>query len=163
LAARGPDAATRSGTHGKDGSSDPTWRIRAGDRALLRRGRWARGDGHRLDVPRRDVRGDPARLHRVHRHAAARAHPWPRGSAVHLRQMGNGMSEQDGTKRFYGVTSITKLGMGTGYALVEWNARMPAETAYDRFKTLSAYVSDGDRKGAVKWLMGSRYAESGAA
>jgi hypothetical protein len=66
-------------------------------------------------------------------------------------------------KRFYGVTSITKLGMGTGYALVEWNARMPAETAYDRFKTLSAYVADGDRKGAVKWLMGSRYAVSGAA
>lgn len=66
-------------------------------------------------------------------------------------------------KRFYGVTSITKLGMGTGYALVEWNARMPAETAYDRFKTLSAYVNDGDRQGAVKWLMQSRYAESGAA
>ncbi len=67
------------------------------------------------------------------------------------------------TKPFYGVTSITKLGMGTGYALVEWNARMPAETAFDRLATLQAFVADGDRAGAVKWLMESRYAESGAA
>jgi hypothetical protein len=67
------------------------------------------------------------------------------------------------TKRFYGVTSITKLGMGTGRALVEWNARMPAETAFDRFNTLSSFVADGDRAGAVKWLMDSRFAESGAA
>jgi hypothetical protein len=67
------------------------------------------------------------------------------------------------TQRFYGVTSITKLGMGTGRALVEWNARTPAETAFDRFGTLSAYVNDDDRQGAVKWLMDSRHQQSGAA
>ncbi len=67
------------------------------------------------------------------------------------------------TKRFYGVTSITKLGMGTGRALVEWNARMPAETAFDRYQTLGSFVNDGDRAGAVKWLMESRYAATSAA
>jgi hypothetical protein len=67
------------------------------------------------------------------------------------------------TQRLYGVTTVTKLGMGTGYPLVEWNARMPSETAFDRFGTLEAFVKDGDRAGAVKWLMESRYAESGAA
>lgn len=67
------------------------------------------------------------------------------------------------TKRFYGVTSITKIGMGTGHGLVEWHARTPAETAYDDLVILNAYAEKGDRKGAIKWLMESRYAQSGAA
>ena len=65
--------------------------------------------------------------------------------------------------RLYSATSLEKLALGTGDALVNWNARTPAETAYDKFKTLSAFVEDGDRDGAVKWLMDSRWQKSGKA
>lgn len=67
------------------------------------------------------------------------------------------------TTRFWSVTTLTKLGMGSSRPLVEWNARMPAETAFDKFRTLQAFVEDGDRAAAVKWLMDSRHATSGAA
>lgn len=68
-----------------------------------------------------------------------------------------------GEQRFWSVTTLTKLGLGTSRPLVEWNARTPAETAFDKFRTLQAFVEDGDRNAAVKWLMDSRHAESGAA
>ena len=65
--------------------------------------------------------------------------------------------------QFYSVTSLIKLGLGTSGPLVHWNAKMPAETAYDKFKTLAAFREDNDRDGAVKWLMDSRWKKSGDA
>jgi len=68
------------------------------------------------------------------------------------------MSEE--AQRFWSVTTLLKEGMGTSRSLVQWNARIPAETAFDKIRTLQAFVADGDRNAAVKWLMESRYAES---
>ena len=67
------------------------------------------------------------------------------------------------TQRLYSVTSLIKLGLGTGDALVNWNARTVAEAAFDKVKTLGSFVEDGDRAGAVKWLMDSRWQKSGQA
>ncbi len=63
----------------------------------------------------------------------------------------------------WSVTTLIKAGLGTGQALVNWNARQPAEAAFDKFKTLQAFVEDKDRDGAVKWLMDSRWQKSGTA
>lgn len=67
------------------------------------------------------------------------------------------------TLQLFSVTSLIKIGLGTSGALVNWHAKTPAETAYDKFRTLSAFVEDGDRDGAVKWLMDSRWKKSGDA
>jgi hypothetical protein len=67
------------------------------------------------------------------------------------------------TLRLWSVTTLLKLGLGTSDALVNWNVRTTAETAFDKIKTLQAFVEDGERDGAVKWLMDSRWKRSGRA
>jgi hypothetical protein len=63
----------------------------------------------------------------------------------------------------WSVTTLIKNGLGTGRQLVDWNARTPSETAFDKIKTLLAFVEDQDRDGAVRWLMDSRWKKSGVA
>lgn len=73
------------------------------------------------------------------------------------------MSADRNELNLWSVTTLSKLGLGTGPQLVNWNARVPAETAFDKIKTLQAFVEDGDRDGAVKWLMESRWQKSSTA
>lgn len=65
--------------------------------------------------------------------------------------------------RLWSVTSLIRLGLGTSDALVNWAVGQASETAYDKVKTLQAFVEDGDREGAVKWLRDSRFRKSGKA
>lgn len=66
-------------------------------------------------------------------------------------------------QQLWSVTSFEKLGLPMGRGLLDWNVRTPCETAYDKLKTLTAYHEDGDREGAVDWLMRSRFQKSGKA
>lgn len=63
----------------------------------------------------------------------------------------------------WSATTLIKEAFGTGKGLVEWNVKTVAEAAYDKHKTLSAFVEDGDRDGAVKWLRDARWTKTHAA
>ncbi|MDH4159265.1 MAG: hypothetical protein OEV62_03335 [Actinomycetota bacterium] len=65
--------------------------------------------------------------------------------------------------RLYSVTSMMKLAMGNGDALLNWAVNTTAEAAYDRHNILHQFIQDGDRDGAVKWLKDQRWAKTGAA
>lgn len=65
--------------------------------------------------------------------------------------------------KLWSVTSLIGLALGTSKPLVEWNVRTVAECAYDKHRTLTAFVEDGDREGAVKWLRDSRWQKTGSA
>lgn len=65
--------------------------------------------------------------------------------------------------RLWSVTTLIKLGLGTGDALVNWAVNTTAEAAYDRHKILSQFVQDKDRQGAVEWLRNQRWQKSGQA
>ncbi len=80
-------------------------------------------------------------------------------AATAVPEEADGMTETN----LWSVTTLIKAGLGTGQALVNWNARQPAETAFDKIKTLQAFVEDNDRPGAVRWLMDSRWQKSGTA
>ena len=67
------------------------------------------------------------------------------------------------TINLYSATSMMKLAMGTGDALVNWAVNTTAEAAYDRYKILAQFHQDGDRAGAVKWLKDQRWQKSGQA
>lgn len=67
------------------------------------------------------------------------------------------------TVNLWSATTLIKSAMGTSQPLVDWNARTVAEAAYDKVKTLQAFVEDDDRQSAVKWLMDARWKKSGEA
>lgn len=67
------------------------------------------------------------------------------------------------TLNLWSVTTLEKLGLGTGDGLVNWAVRTTAEAAYDKPGILQAFRDDGDRDGAVKWLAEQRYQSSGKA
>jgi hypothetical protein len=65
--------------------------------------------------------------------------------------------------RLWSVTTLINEGLGKGDALIAWAARVTAQRAYDRHAILGAYVQEGDRDGAVKWLTDARWETSGKA
>lgn len=65
--------------------------------------------------------------------------------------------------RLWSVTTLISEGLGKSDALIGWAARVTAQRAYDRHSILDAYVEDGDRDGAVKWLTDARWETSGKA
>jgi hypothetical protein len=65
--------------------------------------------------------------------------------------------------RLWSATELLKMALGTSKPLVEWNVGTVAETAYDKFKTLGAFVEDDDRAAAIKWLKDSRWVRTGEA
>lgn len=67
------------------------------------------------------------------------------------------------TINLWSATTLIKTALGTSTPLVEWNVRTACETAFDKHRTLTAFVEDGDREGAIKWLKDSRFQRSGAA
>jgi hypothetical protein len=58
------------------------------------------------------------------------------------------------------VTELLKMALGTSRPLVEWNVSTVAEAAYDKHRTLAAFVEDGDREGAIKWLKDARWSKT---
>lgn len=54
--------------------------------------------------------------------------------------------------KLYSVTSMIKLGLGTSEGLIRWRTNEVAAAAYDKFAILKAYIDDGDRDGAIKFL-----------
>jgi hypothetical protein len=67
------------------------------------------------------------------------------------------------TINLWSATSLIKIAFGTSQPLVEWNVRTACEAAYDKVKTLNAFVEDGDREGAIKWLKDARWNRTSAA
>ena len=68
------------------------------------------------------------------------------------------MTEQ----RLWSVTTL--VGAGTPKeALVGWAARVTAERAVDKHRTLDAMIEDGDRAATLKWLTDARWEKSGSA
>lgn len=59
--------------------------------------------------------------------------------------------------KLWSATTLIREALGTSKPLVEWNVRTVAEAAYDKARTLQAFVEDGDRDGAVKWLKDARW------
>jgi hypothetical protein len=64
------------------------------------------------------------------------------------------------TLRLWSATELIKMALGTSRPLVEWNVTTACETAFDKYKTLAAFVEDEDRAGAIKWLKDSRWTKS---
>lgn len=60
--------------------------------------------------------------------------------------------------RLWSVTSLNKVALGTGPGLVRHGKSTIAGIAYDKVKVLQAFVEDGDREGAVKWLLDQEWA-----
>lgn len=69
----------------------------------------------------------------------------------------------DVPRQLLSATTLLKDAFGTSKPLVEWNAGTVAEVAFDRYKTLGAYVEEQDREGAVKWLKDARWKKTGEA
>lgn len=67
------------------------------------------------------------------------------------------------TLNLYSVTSLIKLAFGTSEGLVQWGRGEVAGAAYDRFDILSAYLRDGDRAGAIKFLKDAPFQSSAKA
>jgi hypothetical protein len=65
--------------------------------------------------------------------------------------------------RLWSVTTLIKLGLGTSDPLVNWAVNTTAAAAYDRIKILNQFADDGDRDGAISWLIGQRWQKSGKA
>ncbi len=65
--------------------------------------------------------------------------------------------------RLYSVTSLERIAMGTGDALVNWIVRTTAKGAVDNMPILRAMLDSGDRDGAIKYLMDKRWAKGAAA
>jgi hypothetical protein len=59
--------------------------------------------------------------------------------------------------RFWSVTTLINAGLGKGEGLVTWAAKQTAYRAFDRIGTLQAYVNEGDRDGAMRWLIDARW------
>ncbi len=62
-----------------------------------------------------------------------------------------------GVLRLWSVTSLERLALGKGEGLVKYGKQTIAGIAYDKVKTLQAFVEDDDREGAVKWLLDSEW------
>lgn len=60
--------------------------------------------------------------------------------------------------RLWSVTSIEKQALGMGPGLVKHKQKTTAGIAYDRIKMLNQFVEDGDRDGAVDWLLAQEWA-----
>lgn len=67
----------------------------------------------------------------------------------------------DSPIKLWSATTLIKMALGTSQPLVEWNVRIPCETAYDKIRTLTAFHEDNDREGAIKWLKDSRWSRTG--
>jgi len=64
--------------------------------------------------------------------------------------------------RLWSVTTLLKLGMGTGDALVNWAVKTTAEYAIDQRASWAA-LAESDRDGALELLTKARYRKSGKA
>jgi hypothetical protein len=56
------------------------------------------------------------------------------------------------TVNLWSVTTLAKIALGTSPGLVRWQIGEVAAAAYDRNDILQAYINDGDRDGALKFL-----------
>lgn len=68
----------------------------------------------------------------------------------------------DDTQRFWSVTTLVKLGLGTGDALVQWNARTPVEWILGNLDGFTALAAS-DPEAAKKAALDSRYRKTGKA
>ncbi len=64
----------------------------------------------------------------------------------------------DDVLRLWSVTSLNKAALGQGPGLVKYGKSTIAGIAYDKVKMLQAFVEDGDRDGAIEWLLGQEWA-----
>lgn len=62
--------------------------------------------------------------------------------------------------KLWSVTTLISNGTPMGRGLQNYIVRQPSERAYDRLSLLQQYHRDGDRDGAVKWLMDARWEKS---
>lgn len=60
--------------------------------------------------------------------------------------------------RLWSVTSLERLALGKGEGLVKYGKSTIAGIAFDKIKTLQAFVEDDDREGAVKYLLDQEWA-----
>lgn len=67
------------------------------------------------------------------------------------------------TVELISVTQLSKEALGVGEGIVNWTAEGVAEAAVDRFPILRQFVEDGDRDGAMDWLMQERFKKSNIA
>lgn len=63
-------------------------------------------------------------------------------------------------RRFWSVTTLIGSGTATGQGLMTWIARTVAEAGVDKRDVVEAMLTSGDRNGAVKYLMDSRWVAS---
>lgn len=57
------------------------------------------------------------------------------------------------------VTQLIKDATGMSRGIVVHGKKTIAGVAYDKHKTLNAFVEDGDRKGAIEWLLSQEFAD----
>lgn len=62
--------------------------------------------------------------------------------------------------RLWSVTSLTKMGLGTGEGLIKYGDRQIATAAIEKRTTLDAILRDDGPDEAIKWLMQKRYTKS---
>jgi hypothetical protein len=60
--------------------------------------------------------------------------------------------------RLWSVTSLEKIALGKSEGVVKHGKKTIAGIAFDKIKTLSAFVEDKDRPGAVKYLLDQEWA-----
>lgn len=60
--------------------------------------------------------------------------------------------------RLWSVTSLEKLALGTPPGLLNHIKKEIAGTGFDRYKILAQFVEDGDRDGAIKWMIDAQFA-----
>lgn len=65
--------------------------------------------------------------------------------------------------RFWSVTTLVKIGMGTSDPLVNWAVRTTAEYALENSNALAGLCDKGDKAGAMDLLTRARYRSSGKA
>lgn len=58
----------------------------------------------------------------------------------------------------WSVTSLERLALGLGPGLVRHKQQTIGGIAFDKIKTLSAFVEDGDRDAAISWLLDQEWA-----